>query len=869
MSDAGSPTSESIDNGDQDLKLSDGFLNGLSVEDCIDVGELDVEDQDMLADTIDDNKITPLVAAQQPQSDHASELQGDTTQDSGEIRKDSTVGDDGDAEESRDSDMKANDLQYCPMSGANVAGDVAMEIVNQQSYPVQEAEVPEDVNMQDGDQQSIEPQTPIPYHNTVDAVLGEVAVVDTAAVSISPSLASASHVEIDSPEMMIIDKGDAKALATASTTGSTTSIDFTSSVTGTNADVDSIEAHGSSTSVEGLHIDNQNNHTPVHADDSIINDQFHTEMRFDGLENMNLSTSSSLSASQDKISAEPFTSDLSITCSADDDAHGTNLNTRCDSVIEQSRQDDCSEAPNLVDLDCEEIGMRLLKETQDRELDEEQMKRAEKHAKIELASYQSKKKKQEASKKSRATRERVVDFIDEEDPSKAIGIPLWEQEFEEADEEGEAAQAAFIEEAKRVHKKKITSGLTIAEDIAFEMVVMTERRRRRKVITDQELANVDDMPPAGHNHQHEDEQSECNSDAESLFVSDGLHLGIRSHLKHATGPAQWSGGNNEPEEDDDNMISQALQTKKKGTNNNKSHFHGGQKRKRDSDMPAMLRSTGAKKRKGPRMTDIGSLLTSNPMADAQVLQEGEEDEGRLRLEGRNKDQALKQLLATIPLEQRDFARMDRNALLQASREFDGKGRCKIADDGSGWMIKGMKSSLRHFQMLGSSWMRERESAPSAPFGGLVADDMGMGKTIMMLANIVNGMPLPTSRRECKATLIIVPSTLKQQWFDEIQKHVDTSKMGMVIQWSSSKHAGFQTDNDRKLLTGAFIVLCTYHEVLKSCAKIVFPKTCTTEQQKEEWLIKHRQKFRGLLHQIDWWRVVVDEAHVSALFWTMP
>ena len=44
----------------------------------------------------------------------------------------------------------------------------------------------------------------------------------------------------------------------------------------------------------------------------------------------------------------------------------------------------------------------------------------------------------------------------------------------------------------------------------------------------------------------------------------------------------------------------------------------------------------------------------------------------------------------------------------------------------------MKTSLKAYQVLGSAFMRRRENALEEPKGGLVADQMGLGKTLMML-----------------------------------------------------------------------------------------------------------------------------------------
>ena len=49
----------------------------------------------------------------------------------------------------------------------------------------------------------------------------------------------------------------------------------------------------------------------------------------------------------------------------------------------------------------------------------------------------------------------------------------------------------------------------------------------------------------------------------------------------------------------------------------------------------------------------------------------------------------------------------------------------------------MRTTLKHYQVLGVGWMRKRENAARPPHGGILADEMGLGKTIMSLACIVD------------------------------------------------------------------------------------------------------------------------------------
>lgn len=69
---------------------------------------------------------------------------------------------------------------------------------------------------------------------------------------------------------------------------------------------------------------------------------------------------------------------------------------------------------------------------------------------------------------------------------------------------------------------------------------------------------------------------------------------------------------------------------------------------------------------------------------------------------------------------------------------------------------------------GIRWMLERELSPisiqGAPRGGLLADEMGVGKTVQVLATMV-------MNRQTSPTLILCPVTLASQWIDAIHQFI--------------------------------------------------------------------------------------------------
>ncbi|OOG00516.1 hypothetical protein ASPCADRAFT_502814 [Aspergillus carbonarius ITEM 5010] len=78
----------------------------------------------------------------------------------------------------------------------------------------------------------------------------------------------------------------------------------------------------------------------------------------------------------------------------------------------------------------------------------------------------------------------------------------------------------------------------------------------------------------------------------------------------------------------------------------------------------------------------------------------------------------------------------------------------------------LRYTLMEHQKLGLSWMKSMEEGENK--GGILADAMGLGKTIQAIALIVSR---PSTDPERKPTLIIAPVALVQQWKREIEKMV--------------------------------------------------------------------------------------------------
>jgi SNF2 family DNA or RNA helicase len=104
-----------------------------------------------------------------------------------------------------------------------------------------------------------------------------------------------------------------------------------------------------------------------------------------------------------------------------------------------------------------------------------------------------------------------------------------------------------------------------------------------------------------------------------------------------------------------------------------------------------------------------------------------------------------------------------------------------------WKLKGMKSTLFKHQVVGVSWMLRQEFSPDGPYGGILADQMGLGKTVQVLAAMSANRPSEEdSRNGHHQTLIIAPAVAISQWEKEIERHCDESFIKKVHHYKASQ-----------------------------------------------------------------------------------
>lgn len=117
------------------------------------------------------------------------------------------------------------------------------------------------------------------------------------------------------------------------------------------------------------------------------------------------------------------------------------------------------------------------------------------------------------------------------------------------------------------------------------------------------------------------------------------------------------------------------------------------------------------------MNNIGSLLTSNVYDDSNA---NLDQQALPVISEKNKKEFLSSLIASIPLEDQKQARSDRVDVVRASKILSFR---NVVPDGQGnWKLKGMRTSLYHYQVQGAAYMKMRETGEQGPWGGILAGE---------------------------------------------------------------------------------------------------------------------------------------------------
>jgi SNF2 family DNA or RNA helicase len=138
-------------------------------------------------------------------------------------------------------------------------------------------------------------------------------------------------------------------------------------------------------------------------------------------------------------------------------------------------------------------------------------------------------------------------------------------------------------------------------------------------------------------------------------------------------------------------------------------------------------------------------------------------------------------------------------------------------------------NLFEHQQYGYSWMvgRETHQFSHQPFGGIIADQMGLGKTIQMISlithehqidaqvraqNIAN-LDLDYNLINSQCTLIICPVSVVNHWKNEIARFVKENVLKI-----HKYHGSKRIENAQQIVDQFNIVISTYGSVASPYSK---------------------------------------------------
>ncbi|PKK41303.1 hypothetical protein CI102_15210 [Trichoderma harzianum] len=182
---------------------------------------------------------------------------------------------------------------------------------------------------------------------------------------------------------------------------------------------------------------------------------------------------------------------------------------------------------------------------------------------------------------------------------------------------------------------------------------------------------------------------------------------------------------------------------------------------------------------------------------------------------------------------------------------------KVEAQNGDWKLKGMATAMRSHQITAVAWMMKRELARSEPHGGILADAMGMGKTIMSLACMIGNPPDDNDcEKFCNATLVVVPNkTIAQQWESETRKHCLPPYKHMVFIYDPKR------EDLREICRENFIVIVTYKEVFSQYpSDDILRKLLEKYDSDDDSFRIELDKILGTVFRINWYRIILDEAH---------
>lgn len=146
--------------------------------------------------------------------------------------------------------------------------------------------------------------------------------------------------------------------------------------------------------------------------------------------------------------------------------------------------------------------------------------------------------------------------------------------------------------------------------------------------------------------------------------------------------------------------------------------------------------------------------------------------------------------------------------------------------------------LKGFQLEGLDWMMKQEKSQWK--GGLLGDEMGMGKTIQAVSLIMSDYPAQNP------TLVVVPPVALMQWQNEIKEYTD-GKLKVLVYHNTNPQV---KKMKMKELRGYDVIMISY-----SGLESIYRKE-SKGWKRDDGIVKENSK----IHAIHYHRLILDEAH---------
>jgi len=147
-------------------------------------------------------------------------------------------------------------------------------------------------------------------------------------------------------------------------------------------------------------------------------------------------------------------------------------------------------------------------------------------------------------------------------------------------------------------------------------------------------------------------------------------------------------------------------------------------------------------------------------------------------------------------------------------------------------------TLKSFQLEGLDWMTRQEK--SSYKGGLLGDEMGMGKTIQAVSLIMSDHPAK------EPTLVLVPPVALMQWSKEISEYTNGKLKVLVVHNTNTKSKNLTV----KTIRSYDVVIMSYNSL----------ESMFRKQEKGWTRGEDIVKEKSPMHTVKFHRLILDEAH---------